>query len=84
MATKSRGRAPRAARQFAKIKATKEAPDETEKAVADTLMALWEENDLGFPMPVLTPGATQYDWFELWLPNGQTFRVTVVETRRRW
>ena len=84
MATRSRARAPRAVRQFTKIEATDAGREETEKTVADTLMAFWAENDLGFPMPYVNPGATDYDWFELWLPSGQTFRVTVRETPRRW
>lgn len=58
--------------------------EETERSVARTLMDLCEENGTGRAVSFRAAGAlTNNEGFELHLPNGQTFEVTVVEGRRR-
>ncbi|MGO9709075.1 MAG: hypothetical protein ACLQBL_09440 [Polyangiaceae bacterium] len=58
--------------------------EETERSVTEALMDLCEENETGQPVSFRDAGImTMNEGFELHLPSGQTFQVTVVEGRRR-
>src|SRR5579862_4450870 len=58
--------------------------NETEMSVARTLMNLCEDTDTGRAVTFRELGVlSSNEGFELQLPNGQTFQVTVVEGRRR-
>jgi hypothetical protein len=58
--------------------------EETERSVARALMDLCEENGTGRAVSFRRASVlTNNEGFELRLPNGQTFEVTVVEGRRR-
>ena len=58
--------------------------EETERSVTRTLMELCEENGTGRAVSFRAADVmTNNEGFELRLPNGQAFEVTVVEGRRR-
>jgi hypothetical protein len=57
--------------------------NETEMSVTRTLMNLCEDSDTGRAVTFREAGVLSgNEGFELRLPNGQTFQVTVVEGRR--
>jgi hypothetical protein len=56
--------------------------NETERSMTEFLMEMCEENERGDVRSFEEAGVmTQNEGFELRLPNGQTFQVTVIEGR---